>query len=231
MASRKRFHTIAEHLELLILSGELKEGERIPTERALMERFDVGRPSVREAIFSLQKKGLLSDMPGGIPRVQSPQADLVLKEIGSTVRQYMQRPEGIGNLQDARTLLEAGLARRAARIATPDDINDLEKALRRNEKARTQEQFIATDLEFHSAIASMSANDIFVSLNRSLAQWLTQQRTVSAGAGASKEEVARQHRDIFEAIARKDEEASYRAMEDHLAFVARHFWKGMAVPE
>jgi len=230
LASRKRFHAIAEHLELLILSGELKEGDRIPTERALMERFDIGRPSVREAIFSLQKKGLLSALPGGIPRVQSPQADLVLKEIGTTVRQYMQQPKGVGNLQDARMLLEAGLARRAARIATEDDIDTLEKALRRNEKARTKEQFVETDLEFHSAIASISANDIFVSLNRSLAEWLTQQRTVSADAGATKEEVARQHRAIFEAISNKNEEGAYRAMEDHLEFVARHFWMGIAAP-
>ncbi|MEO0382559.1 MAG: FCD domain-containing protein [Pseudomonadota bacterium] len=231
MALRKRFEEIAEHLELLIISGELKEGDRIPSERALMEKFSAGRPSVREAIFSLQKKGLLSDLPRGVPRVQSPRADIVLKSIGSSVRQYIQRPEGIRNLQQARSLLESGLARSAARSATPADLRVLEKALRKNERARNQADFVASDLEFHQAIAAIASNEIFTSLNRSLAEWLRQQRTASADAGATMEEVARQHRDIYEAIAARDEEGACIAMESHLAFVARLFWMGQNPPD
>ena len=57
---RKRYEEIAEHIELQIFSGKLAEGSKIPSERELMERFGVGRSTVREALFALQRKGLLS---------------------------------------------------------------------------------------------------------------------------------------------------------------------------
>lgn len=229
LVSRKRFEEIAEHLELLIISGKLKEGDRIPSERALMDMFGTGRPSVREAIFSLQKKGLLTANPGNIPRVQSPDARSMLKEMTSAVQQYLRRPQGMRNLQQARSLLEAGLARTAARTATKEDIRRLEAALRRNERAKTTEAFVAADMEFHSAIAAISGNDIFTALNQSMAEWLAEQRRVSANSGVSADEVVRQHRRIFDAIAGHDEEAAWAAMEEHLAAVARNYWVGMGV--
>ena len=229
MASRKRFEEIAEHLELLIISGRLKEGDRIPSERALMDMFGTGRPSVREAIFSLQKKGLLTANPGNIPRVQSPDARAMLREMSSAVQQYLRRPEGMRNLQQARSLLESGLARTAARIATQEDLKRLESALRRNERAKTTEAFVAADMEFHSAIAGISGNDIFTALNQSMTEWLADQRRVSASSGVSTEEVLAQHRRVYEAIAARDEEGAWTAMEDHLASVARNYWLGIGI--
>jgi GntR family transcriptional repressor for pyruvate dehydrogenase complex len=227
LVSRKRFEEIAEHLELMIVSGKLKVGDRIPSERALMDTFGTGRPSVREAIFSLQKKGLLTANPGNIPRVQSPDARSMLREMTSAVQQYLRRPQGMRSLQQARSLLEAGLARTAARIAAKEDIRRLETALRRNERAKSTEAFVAADMEFHSAIAGISGNDIFTALNQSMAEWLAEQRRVSATSGVSAEEVIQQHRRVFEAIAARDEEAAWTAMEDHLAAVVRNYWRGM----
>jgi GntR family transcriptional repressor for pyruvate dehydrogenase complex len=229
LVSRKRFEEIAEHLELMIVSGKLKVGDRIPSERALMDTFGTGRPSVREAIFSLQKKGLLTATPGNIPRVQSPDAKSMLKEMTSAVQQYLRRPHGMRNLQQARSLLESGLARTAARVATKEDIRRLEAALRRNERAKSTEAFVAADMEFHSTIAGISGNDIFTALNQSMAEWLAEQRRVSASSGVSAEEVLQQHRRIFEAIAARNEEGAWTAMEDHLAAVARNYWLGMGV--
>ncbi len=229
MVSRKRFEEIAEHLELLIVSGKLKEGDRIPSERALMDTFGTGRPSVREAIFSLQKKGLLTANPGNIPRVQSPDAKSMLREMSSAVQQYLRRPQGMRNLQQARSLLESGLARTAARIATKDDIRRLETALRRNERAKSTEAFVAADMEFHATIAGISGNDIFTALNQSMGEWLAEQRRVSASSGVSTDEVLLQHRRVFDAIAAHDQDAAWTAMEDHLAAVARNYWLGMGV--
>jgi DNA-binding FadR family transcriptional regulator len=229
LVSRKRFEEIAEHLELLIVSGKLSEGDRIPSERALMDMFGTGRPSVREAIFSLQKKGLLTANPGNIPRVQSPDARSMLREMTSAVHQYLRRPQGMRNLQQARSLLEAGLARTAARMAGDEDVRRLEAILRRNERAKTTEAFVETDMAFHSAIAAISGNDIFTALNQSMTEWLAEQRRVSASSGVDPADVTRQHRAIFEAISARDEEAAWTTMEDHLATVAENYWRGMGM--
>ena len=54
---------IVRQIELLILRGILRPGERLPSERALSERMDVSRPSLREALADLQERGLLTTRP------------------------------------------------------------------------------------------------------------------------------------------------------------------------
>ncbi|MCF6327944.1 MAG: GntR family transcriptional regulator, partial [Devosiaceae bacterium] len=78
---RKKYQEIAEHFELLVLSGRLRPGDRLPAERQIMEDFDAGRSSVREALFSLQRQGLLTSRPGSVPRVSTPTVDGIFAEL------------------------------------------------------------------------------------------------------------------------------------------------------
>ena len=57
--------TIADHLEQMILEGSLRPGERLLAERELAVRFDVSRPSLREALEKLEQRGLLTSGRGG----------------------------------------------------------------------------------------------------------------------------------------------------------------------
>ncbi len=225
---RKKYEEISEHLELLIFSGKLSEGDRIPSERELMARFGAGRSSVREALFSLQRKGLLSARPGATARVVNPTADAMMNELSGAVRHFLSRPEGVRELQNARILFEVGLARYAALHANEDDIARLEAALERNRQAKDQETFAKTDLDFHYALAVIAQNQIFSSLNLALTQWLAEQRSVTAKAGATWDEVYVQHKAIFDAIAARDPVAAEDAMDKHLQFVADLYWKARA---
>ena len=59
LGRRKRADEIAEHIERAISTGEFKEGAPMPSEKDLSDRFGVGRPSVRQALFILQQQGLV----------------------------------------------------------------------------------------------------------------------------------------------------------------------------
>ena len=63
MPKRKRHEEVAEHIELLVLSHRIGIGSRLPSERELMERFGVGRSTVREALFKLNRMGLVQLAP------------------------------------------------------------------------------------------------------------------------------------------------------------------------
>ena len=52
---RKRHEEIVEHIEWLVLSDRIGSGNQLPSERRLMERFGVGRSTVREALFKLSR--------------------------------------------------------------------------------------------------------------------------------------------------------------------------------
>ncbi len=228
MAKRKKFEEIAEHLELSIVSGKLKVGERIASERDLMDQFQAGRSSVREALFTLQRKGLLSTTAGAVPRVAAPTADLMVRELSGIARLMLIRPDGVRELQEARSLFEEGLARQAAKVATDAQIADLREALRANEEAADPEAFIATDIAFHTAIARCCNNQCYLAVASAFTEWLHAQRAVSARAGVTREKAIAEHIAIFEAIAARDHIAAADAMEAHLRTVTTYFWRGVA---
>ena len=57
--AEKLSYSVIRQIELLILRGILRPGERLPSERELSERLGVSRPSLRDAVSELQKRGLL----------------------------------------------------------------------------------------------------------------------------------------------------------------------------
>ncbi|MBJ3775804.1 FCD domain-containing protein [Acuticoccus mangrovi] len=227
-SKRRKFEEIADHIELAIVSGHLKVGDRLPSERELMERFGTGRGSVREALFVLQRKGLIHTSSGAVPRVGEPKADMMVRELSGIARLLLNRPEGARELQEARALFEIGLARQAAKMASAERLEAIRAALAANEDAPDAPTFVATDIAFHSAIAEACENSTYLAVNTAFGEWLHGQRTVSAAAGSTRENVIVQHRAIFEAIARRDHVAAEAAMDDHLATVAHFYWKGRA---
>ena len=60
----KLSQSVVRQIELLILRGILRPGERLPAERDLAEKLGVSRPSLREAVAELQERGLLSTKAG-----------------------------------------------------------------------------------------------------------------------------------------------------------------------
>jgi GntR family transcriptional regulator, sialic acid-inducible nan operon repressor len=224
---RKRYLEVAEHLELQIFSGKLAEGSKIASERELMERFGVGRSTVREALFTLQRKGLLSARAGAAARVTKPTPQTLVSDLSGAARHLLSQPEGIRHLQHARALLEVGLARDVALHASEADLQTLTAALRANQDTieGDQKRFEHSDLMFHYTLAMISHNPIFTSLNHALNEWLAEQRSMSARAGATRAEVYEQHKSIHDAIIRRDAPAAQAAMEAHLAAVYRNYWR------
>ncbi|MGH7118836.1 MAG: FCD domain-containing protein [Acetobacteraceae bacterium] len=230
-ARRKRWEAIAEHIELMVLSGELPDGARLPSERELMTRFNVGRSSVREALFALQKRGLITAAAGTVARTARPSPRILVNELSSIARHILSRPEGMRHFQHARALFEVGLAREAAQRASSEDLANLAKALAANEAAtRDLERFQRTDLEFHLAIAVSSHNPIFIALHNAMSEWLSEQRRVSGRSGVQTGEVFLAHKRIYEAIVAHDPPRAAAAMEEHLTTVVRNFWRAMAGP-
>ena len=230
MAKRKKYEEIAEHIELSIVSGRVRVGQRIPSERELMQHFEAGRSSVREALFALQRKGLLSATAGGVARVTEPTAELMVEELSGIARLLLMRPDGVREMQDARLLFEVGLARQAAQRADSHSVAAIAAALEANSAAGDGETFVATDIAFHTAIAQACGNSTYLAVNAAFSEWLHEQRTISARAGVTREQAVAQHRTVYEAIARRDPRAAEDAMEAHLATVAAYYWKGMAAP-
>src|SRR6516162_3262399 len=62
---RKLWEEVAARIESMVHEGRFSPGDRLPSERELMEELGVGRSAVREAMLSLQKMGILVGRSGG----------------------------------------------------------------------------------------------------------------------------------------------------------------------
>jgi DNA-binding FadR family transcriptional regulator len=221
---RRLYQEVAERLERLILSGELRVGDALPSERALMERFGVGRPAVREALLALERAGLIAIAGGERARVVRPTPAGMVAGLDAAVRHWLAEPAGVRHLQDARKLLEVGLAREAAEIASPTDIERLRRALAENGAARGRPpEFERTDVAFHYVIAEIARNPIFTAVFQAMTGWLTEQRTTTLRLAGTAEHAYDCHCRIFAAIAAHDPEAAGREMRRHLEDVAERY--------
>lgn len=223
---RKLYEEVVVRLEALIHEGQYKPGDPLPSERELMAHFGVGRPAVREALFALQRMGLVVVANGERPRVSSPTTKTLLGELSGAARLILAKPEGMRHFQHARTLFECALAEEAARVATLDDVQALEKALRANEASIGDDaRFMRSDVAFHFAIAKIPGNPIFVALHEAIVEWLEDQRSVSLRRRGTDRLAFESHREIFEAIAARDPAGAAQAMRRHLDEIGRRYWK------
>lgn len=220
------FEQIADALEQRIRRQELPAGAEIASERDLMKEFGVGRTAVREALFHLQRMGLVELRPGAKARVSAPSPNAVMSSLAGSARYLLSEPDGMRHFQEARVLFETGLARDAARLAAADDIALLREALDANRDAiGDMRRFEETDVAFHFAIARIPANPIYTSLHAAIIEWLVDQRRVSLSYPGQNRIAYQAHAAIFEAVAAADPDMASLRMREHLAQVADLYWK------
>ena len=153
---------IIRQIRGLITSGQLKSGDRLPSERKLAEKLAVSRNHVRDAIRKLEFYGILKTLP---------QSGTVVAGIGITALEGLitdvlkLEKSDFSSLVETRVILETNAARLAAERRTPEDLVEIQKALvAYEEKVKKGESAVEEDLMFHLKIAEASKNAVLKSL-------------------------------------------------------------------
>ena len=231
-AGRRIYQDIAHRLTEEIASGVLAEGSRLPSERALAERFKASRTSVREALLALQAAGLISVSQRSRAKVTPLSTPAFFAQLSAAAKWLLRRPSGVADFQEARILFECSLARYAAHHASPKEIERLALALAENKRALGKPTvFVKTDAEFHGILAEIPRNPIFPALNKALCEWLMEQRTVGISVRGAARRAYEGHKKVYEAIAAHDPEAADRAMSEHLKKVSEYYHKANSPPQ
>ncbi len=215
--------SVVEQIELLILRGVLRPGERLPSERDLSERLGVSRPSLREAISELQSLGLLASRAGsGI---------FVSEDLDSSFSPALtgllgRHDEAVYDYIAFRRDLEGMAAERAARLASDTDLKVIDSIFRKMEAAPAG-QGADLDANFHSAIVEASHNVMIVHVMRAMYDLLKRgvfyNRQVIVQLYNTRMDLLNQHRDINDALQARDPARARAAIEAHLDFVAQGY--------
>lgn len=126
----KTAELIAAQLRRQIVSGELEEGASLPPESGLMEQFRVSRPTLREAFRILEAESLIGIRRGarGGARVTAPQLSVAARYVGLLLQTDH---VSIGDVYEARAVIEPAAARMLAERRTPQDLEDLRGSIER----------------------------------------------------------------------------------------------------
>lgn len=217
--------SVVRQIELLILRGILRPGERLPAERELSERLGVSRPSLRDAVADLQDRGLLTARPGAGIYV----ADVLGSAFSDAlIRLFASHDEAVFDYIAFRRDMEGLAAERAARLASDTDLKVIDTVFRKMEAAhpkRNPADEARLDADFHLAIIEASHNVIMLHMMRSMYQLLREgvfyNRSVMFKQRTTRTDLLDQHRAINEALQARDPRAARRAVEAHLSYVER----------
>jgi GntR family transcriptional repressor for pyruvate dehydrogenase complex len=213
--SNKVYEQIAEQIEQLILSGELRSGDRLPTERELAEQFQASRTAVREAMKTLAQKGLVDMRPG--------RGTIVIDDTSRAMRHsldLMVRVRQSGNsasLVEVREIFEPEIAALAAARATEEHIFALQEAVNMMDATLNDaDRYIAADNDFHRALAKATQNPFLLALVDSIVDLLSEQRKqiFSVSGGSARGQV--HHKRLLDMMVCHDPEAAREAMRAHL---------------
>lgn len=216
--------SVIKQIELLILRGILRPGERLPSERLLAEKLGVSRPSLREAISTLQESGLLTARAGsGI---------YVAEVLGSSfspalVQLFSRHEEAVFDYIAFRRDMEGLAAERAVLMGSDLDLQVIQTAY--DKMAQTlsgradPNRDADLDAAFHMAIFEAGHNVVMLHMMRSMYELLREgvfyNRTRMFHQGNMRQELLAQHGAINDALQARDATAARAAVETHLDFV------------
>jgi GntR family transcriptional repressor for pyruvate dehydrogenase complex len=209
------YEQIVQQIEDSVLKGVLKEGDQLPAERELAQQFGVSRTAVREAIKALHEKGLVDAHPG--------RGTFIANGNSNSMRQSLDRilksgqADGAAHLVEIREILEPEIAALAAVRADDQDLATMREAVSVMDNANQDaDAFIEADLDFHLSLAEAAANPFVLSLIDSIVGLLREQRMRIFHVGGGPERGQVHHKQILDAIERRDSQGAREAMQAHL---------------
>jgi GntR family transcriptional repressor for pyruvate dehydrogenase complex len=209
------YEKIVLQIRNLIKEGKLKPNDRLPAERELAKTLGCSRTSLREACRVLESEGLIVSKPGGGRFIQQLDQRLKLNYQFNPVD--MLEKTAVIHFIEARAAMEPKIVELASERATDKDIAKMESAIKlMEEKLKHPREKVDADSNFHLALAEATQNFVFVSLMETNLNMYRQVRMQTLQSNDRYTESLQEHRDILEAVKRKDSEAAVNAMNIHL---------------
>jgi len=196
-----------------LISGQIKPGERLPSERNLAESLGVGRSHVREAIKSLAVLGLIDVRQGDgtyLKRVDSPLLPLAI-QWGLLLGAKQSH-----DLVEARSQLEMLVASLAAERRDAVALEEMRRHLEIMHTTTDHDVFVEADVAFHLQITQAAGNQSLLQIMRSIRGLLEVWISRVAHAPGTRPVTWAEHAAVFEAIQRSDPVAARRAMQAHM---------------
>ena len=202
----------------LIRSGNLKSGDKIPSERSLMEIFGVSRPPIREALSALNILGVVESRHGGGSVITNLDAQRLLGPLDF----YLSiSSENISDMFDCRRIIETEAAERAAKSQDKAGKSELANLALAQKQIEDPVSFRIADKEFHEKISQIAGNEMLSRLNDGLYNLGLEIRREATQNPSVVTQSIKEHNAIAQAICNDNPEQAKIEMTKHLISIER----------
>lgn len=222
--TKKASEIIYDQIRGKIISGSLKPGDKLPSERSLMDMMQRSRPTVREALRMLEKAGLVQIIPGGGAVVMEPSILSVQQPLESIMA--LQSVSAL-ELFEYRSYIEEAIAGWSAQRRTEEDLAAMRACIEASKKVVDNfDAFLKLDVQFHLLVAQASHNRLAIVMEQVVHNILLDVLSIAFSPKSTERRheinlnVIRDNRRIYEAIEKQDSELAQREMRRNLKL----FW-------
>lgn len=216
--SNRFYEDIIENIKAMIVSGELAQGEKLPSERELAEYFNVSRIPVREALKILEYMGVLYNVRGEGMYVKNVGISEIINKMNFA---FSATTHTMTDFIEVREALDTTAAYYAALRRTDEDIARMQRALDTMEEVsrpaeKETEEMIAASHEFHNGLVAAAHNSVLSGLYDNLFELLDISKQLSVASRSCDDHSRAEHCEIFKKILLKDADGARKAMVQHL---------------
>lgn len=226
ISNKKVYEQVIEQIQKNIMDGTFKNGDKLPSERELSEKMAVSRTSIREALRVLETMGVVESRQG--------EGNFICSNIEKSLLQPLSMMFKLNNgswsdIFELRNILEIECARLCSLRATDLDCRELESIVHDMEKETFGENrlniLVDLDKKFHNSLSRMSKNylieSLFITTSNLFEKFIEDARykIISYDSAKGSRNLLIQHKNICEAIIKKDEEATIESMRKHMKYV------------
>jgi GntR family transcriptional repressor for pyruvate dehydrogenase complex len=206
---------VVEKLRALIDASGLSPGDRIPTEAQLVERLGVSRNALREGIRRLETIGLITVRHGQGMFISEREG---LSGCTKLFRSAMDiSGKDLTDLAELRCVIEYHTARRAAELASPQQVAELREALdRMGCETQSHEEAVRTDFEFHRKLAEIAGNELMLTIMAIMEELLLSAMVIATEKPRAFRANFEIHQAVWQAVQAGDPEAAEQAMRYHM---------------
>lgn len=203
----------------MIEQGILKEGDVLPPERELAQKFNVGRNTLREAIKVLEVHGVVDRAPRLGTVIRRANLDNI---VGFAFAGMQMTPDVFEDIQAFRLIVEMGIAQAVVEKVTDEDLELLETFIGHMAGTSDLREQARWDYEFHYALVKIAGNAVIARTYRVMSEPMKRLMEVGKGARGTQAAID-QHKDIVQALRGRDLDAYRGALSQHMTYGRQYF--------
>lgn len=220
----KVYQRIIEEIENQIKTGKLKKGDKLPSEREMVELFSVSRTSVREAMRALEVVGLIERKQGAGNYIKT-NFDNSLFEPISII--FMLEGNSLDDIVGLREILENYCIKLAVKNISDTEIKIISEIIERMYEAKTEEENIALDIKLHYLIIKASKNILLINIISVISQIMDQSiqefRKKILYEEDNRARLLSIHEKLVDALAKHDTVMAVDAIGEHFQLIKKYY--------